>query len=114
MPWKSKVHSPLSEAQRRQIAKIRHSVQTPGDRLHNNRRSRDYSRLFLSAHPLCVECERQGRVKASEVWDHIVPHQGDEEKYWDPLNHQALCRRCHSKKTARGDGGFGNPRTGAT
>jgi 5-methylcytosine-specific restriction protein A len=29
--------------------------------------------------------------------------------FWDGANHQALCKPCHSTKTAREDGAFGNP-----
>jgi 5-methylcytosine-specific restriction protein A len=28
--------------------------------------------------------------------------------FWDQSNWQPLCHTCHSKKTAREDGGFGN------
>lgn len=30
----------------------------------------------------------------------------------DPTNLQGLCKSCHASKTAREDGGFGNPRRG--
>jgi len=62
-----------------------------------------YRLLFLSRHPLCAECERQGRVTEADVVDHIVPHRGDLELFWRPDNHQALCRPCHDAKTARGE-----------
>lgn len=42
--------------------------------------------------------------------DHIVPHRGDPELLYDEANLQSLCHECHSKKTAREDGGFGNGR----
>ena len=41
------------------------------------------------------------------IVDHIIPHRGDLEMFWNQLNHQALCKRCHDSKTAREDGGFG-------
>nr|DAK90259.1 MAG TPA: HNH endonuclease bacteriophage, HNH Endonuclease, DNA.52A [Caudoviricetes sp.] len=28
---------------------------------------------------------------------------------WDQSNWQALCHECHSRKTAKENGGFGNP-----
>lgn len=63
---------------------------------------------YLSSHPWCVECRDHGRrVLANEV-DHIIPHRGDMELFWDRNNWQGLCRACHSRKTAREDGGFGN------
>ena len=61
------------------------------------------SRQFLQAHPLCEECQRQGKyVKATDV-DHIIPHRGDKKLFWDRSNWQALCHRCHSKKTGTQD-----------
>jgi len=59
-------------------------------------------RAFLAAHPLCAECLRQGRTRAADVVDHIVPHRGDMRLFWDMDNWQALCKRCHDRKTGRG------------
>ena len=58
---------------------------------------------FLEVHPLCVECLRQGRyVKATDV-DHVIPHHGNMDLFWDMSNWQALCHSCHSKKTVSED-----------
>jgi 5-methylcytosine-specific restriction protein A len=61
---------------------------------------------MLSEHPLCVECERQGRITPATVVDHIVPHKGNLELFWDENNLQAICKRCHDGKTA-GEGRWG-------
>lgn len=53
-------------------------------------------RLFRG-HPLCAECERQGRVRAAVVRDHIVPMGEGGEDTDD--NTQGLCHRCHDEKT---------------
>jgi len=53
-------------------------------------------------HPLCVACEGKGMVTAANEVDHIVPHRGDQALMWDEANWQALCKPCHSAKTARG------------
>lgn len=66
------------------------------------------SKAFLREHPLCVECERNGIAKAATCVDHIIPHRGDRRLFWDVSNWQPLCQECHSRKTAREDGGFGN------
>ena len=63
---------------------------------------------FLRGHPLCEECRKRGRITPATDVDHIRPHKGDPELFWDWDNLQALCHECHSKKTAREDGGFGN------
>lgn len=52
------------------------------------------SRAFLADHPLCVECQRQGRYTPATVCDHIVPwpvvkaRGGD---FYDVGNLQPLC-----------------------
>lgn len=66
-----------------------------------------YRLQFLAEHPLCKRCLRKGRsVPATDV-DHIKPHRGNEVLFWDARNHQALCKSCHSRKTATEDGGYG-------
>ncbi len=58
---------------------------------------------YLEAHPLCVECRKDGRyVKATDV-DHITAHRGDPVLFWDESNWQPLCHRHHSEKTRRED-----------
>ena len=51
--------------------------------------------VHLSAHPLCAYCERDDRVTAASVVDHIIPHRGDMKLFWDRSNWQSLCRPCH-------------------
>jgi 5-methylcytosine-specific restriction enzyme A len=62
---------------------------------------------FLTLHPLCVLCQLNGILTAAAVVDHIVPHKGIPEQFWDESNWQALCRSCHSSKTAASDGRWG-------
>lgn len=63
---------------------------------------------FLRQNPLCVECQRHGKLTPATVVDHIRPHKGDPVLFWDSENNwQALCATCHNRKTAREDGGFG-------
>ncbi len=56
-------------------------------------------RRFLAENPLCVECTREGRTTAATEVDHIVPHKGNRELFWDCGNWQPLCKECHSAKT---------------
>jgi len=62
---------------------------------------------FLKEFPLCVECEKQGRLTAATVVDHIIPHKGNKELFWDTRNWRPLCKRCHDRTTVLYDGGFG-------
>jgi len=72
---------------------------------------RTVSAAFLKKHPLC-ECDecKAGvlRVREATVVDHIVPHKGDKTVFWDRNNWQAMAKKCHDKKTAKEDGGFGH------
>ena len=54
---------------------------------------------FLVRHPLCVECEREGKLTSATVVDHIRPHRGDQALFWDEKNWQPLCKKCHDRKT---------------
>ena len=56
---------------------------------------------FLKAHPFCADCNEP----ANEV-DHIIPIAKGGSNQWDNL--QPMCKSCHSRKTARSDGAFGN------
>lgn len=62
-------------------------------------------RLFLQDNPLCTRCMEKGWVVSATVVDHIEPHRGDRLLFWDRDNWQALCKRCHDRKTRSEDGG---------
>lgn len=68
------------------------------------------SKGYLRSHPVCVHCLAKGLTVASSEVDHIIPHRGDMALFWNRANWQALCHACHSAKTVRDDGGFGNRR----
>ncbi len=71
-------------------------------------RWRKARKMFLARNPVCVRCHELNRVEIATVVDHVDPHRGDYEKFWDESNWQALCKPCHDKKTATEDGAFGN------
>ena len=56
---------------------------------------------YLAEHPLCEECERQGRVTLAEEVHHVEGFVGlDDERRLDGNNLEALCKRCHRVKTS--------------
>lgn len=65
--------------------------------------------LFLKQHPLCecTECKATGAIEAATVVDHIVPHKGNYNLFWNKDNWQAMTKQHHDRKTASEDGGFG-------
>lgn len=63
-------------------------------------------RTYLASHPLCVLCKRDGRITAATVVDHIVPHKGDQQLFWDVEgNWQSLCKPHHDRDKQREERG---------
>jgi len=61
-----------------------------------NRRYMRMRAAFMQCHPLCAVCRYP-----SQVMDHITPHRGDSDLFWNQANWQALCKPCHDAKTHR-------------
>jgi 5-methylcytosine-specific restriction protein A len=59
---------------------------------------------------LCIDCRARGVITPSAITDHIVPHCGNLDLFWDPRNFAPRCWGCHSAKT-RSDQ-TGKPRRG--
>ena len=55
---------------------------------------------YLEAHPICEECEKNGKLTSAIIVDHIVPIKSGGEPL-DVANLQALCWSCHSIKSHR-------------
>ncbi|MHA7342488.1 HNH endonuclease [Burkholderia pseudomallei] len=94
-------------AERRRVDEQRGSANERGY-THRWRKAREH---YLRLHPLCecAECRAAGHITPAQVVDHIIPHRGDMRLFWDQSNWQAMSKRCHDRKTARENGGFGNP-----
>lgn len=60
---------------------------------------------MLGRAPLCAACLAIGRITTATEVDHIMPLAKGGSN--DLTNLQSLCKRCHSRKTATEDGGFG-------
>ena len=56
--------------------------------------------IYLMAHPFCVDCDPP---RFASVVDHIIPHRGDYDLFWDETNWQSMCKHHHDKKTGRGE-----------
>ncbi|WP_286929224.1 HNH endonuclease [Pseudomonas sp. UBA7721] len=50
---------------------------------------------YLEENPLCAYCAKTGRTTAASVVDHVVPHRGDRDLFWNRDNWQPLCKTCH-------------------
>ena len=96
------------------------SRQQTYDRYRGSRQSRGYddrwarrAATFRQSHPLCgmrangiapvmSTCHDTGRITIGTVVDHVVPHRGDQELFWNESNWQTMCAACHMRKTAAG------------
>lgn len=52
-------------------------------------------KLYLQMQPMCVLCRDMGILTAATVVDHIKPHRGNRDLFWDQENWQSLCKPCH-------------------
>ena len=60
---------------------------------------------YLKQHPLCVMCLAEGRTEPATVVDHITPHEGNQELFWDSQgNWQPLCKTHHDTDKAEQEG----------
>lgn len=89
--------------QHRSRKQHRRPTSLPWRALYRTPRWRREREAYLQEHPVCVICG----TKANTV-DHITPHRGDPMLFWAHWNWQPMCPRCHGRKTASEDGGFGN------
>jgi 5-methylcytosine-specific restriction protein A len=72
-------------------------------------------KAHLASEPLCRMCKKQGKIIAATVVDHIVPHRGHLQLFWDSANWQSLCSSHHnSAKQAEEKSGYirGNDASG--
>ena len=72
-----------------------------------NARWEKFRAWFLQMNPLCVACERQGKVTAATDCDHVTPVTGPDDPTFYTGPHAALCHACHSAKTEAERGGRG-------
>lgn len=102
MPYSAPIHQPHRRLEQQQERALSASARGYGVAW------RRLAKWFLQQHPLCNDpfSRHKDRVVASEVVDHIVPRRRGGTD--DASNLQALCYRCHSTKTAKYEGGFGN------
>jgi 5-methylcytosine-specific restriction protein A len=69
-------------------------------KVYNSRRWRKHRKVYLTIYPLCVECEKEGKITIADVLDHIktIANGGD---IWGYDNVQGVCHSHHNKKSGR-------------
>lgn len=87
---------------------LRRQMQRAVDERRSSAASRGYDRrwqrvrsMYLRAHPLCVDCMAERRVREATEVHHVVALRdgGDHSD----ANLMALCKSCHSTRTGRGE-----------
>jgi len=98
--------------QRKAVAKTK---QRDYDKIRGTRTERGYDNrwlkesLYFRKDKVCIHCDKKGVAKMSQCTDHIIPVSGPKDPlFWNTDNWQPLCHECHSIKTAKEDGAFGN------
>jgi 5-methylcytosine-specific restriction protein A len=104
MPWSAPTHRTHTRRESSQAYDLQRGSAASRGYDAKWRKARD---VYLRNNPLCVECLSGGRAVSAVVVDHIKPHRGNLEMFWDEGNWQSLCVLHHNSKTAREDGGFG-------
>jgi 5-methylcytosine-specific restriction enzyme A len=64
-------------------------------KLYNSKRWKHKRQYQLKQYPLCAMCLGEGRVAAATVVDHIVPHRGNSDLFYNGAL-QSLCERHHN------------------
>ena len=70
-------------------------------RLYQTAQWRRLREAQLSAHPLCSFCLARGRTTEAKVVDHVIPHRGDRDLFFDPKNLDSVCAPCHDSLKAQ-------------
>jgi 5-methylcytosine-specific restriction enzyme A len=100
-PCWAKSPAAVERDRKRQIDERR---RRPGDErsnaLYSTAAWRRFRASYLADHPLCAECEREGRVTAATVPEHRIPIR-DGGPIWDDANLQPMCKPHADAKTAR-------------
>jgi 5-methylcytosine-specific restriction endonuclease McrA len=71
------------------------------DHLYKTNTWRAMRREQLYKSPLCVYCLDLGVTEPANIADHIIPHRGSHERFYDALNLQSLCKHCHDSVKSR-------------
>lgn len=59
---------------------------------------------FLRSYPTCFICGNKATIA-----DHIIPHKGNINLFYDANNLQPMCWSCHSRKTFAENKNFNKP-----
>ena len=67
-------------------------------KIYTTKEWREARKLFLSVNPICAV---EGCNEEARIVDHIVPHRGDMNLFWDQSNWQPMCDHHHQVKRGK-------------
>jgi 5-methylcytosine-specific restriction protein A len=78
----------------------------PWQYLYDTKRWKALRLYQLGIEPLCRLCKEAGKVTPACIVDHIIPHKGDVDLFFDLANLQSTCKLCHdgTKQAAERNG----------
>lgn len=96
MPSMPPTHRPAGNLSRREANKV-------SDVRRGSARDRGYTSRWDAAsrghrhhHPLCTYCALVDEVKAADLTDHLYPHRGDQDVFWNRAYWVSSCNDCHN------------------
>jgi len=75
------------------------SLRDKHQRYYQSRTHKRWRELVLANYPLCVRCEREGRLEPATIADHVESLTIAWHKRADVGNGVGLCFICHNKKS---------------
>lgn len=93
-PWKRKLKSRKPQAGR---------LREPDPRYHTKQWQRT-RKLVLLRDPVCVLCEKLGKLTPATVADHIIPvrmRDREDDRFYDIETIRGLCTSCHARVSGR-------------
>lgn len=69
--------------------------------LYDTPRWKRLRKLHLYMQPQCIFCIKQGLTTEAKIVDHIRPHKGDADLFYDSTNLQSLCKLHHDSSKQR-------------
>ena len=70
-------------------------------KLYNTAQWQALRKNILYKYPTCQRCQTYGYLTAGVDVDHVQPHRGNSDLFYNLSNLQTLCRSCHSWKSQR-------------
>lgn len=78
---------------------LKSNVRSQTNDFYGTYRWKMFSKNYKRLNPLCLQCERDGRLSLAKVTDHIIPMKTG-GAVWDERNIQGLCKKCDNRKRA--------------